>query len=102
MIRRRRDDEVRPEAQAILRRQVEHLRRTSYAELCTQLDEPQAFEVESPSGRVFQLEVLTFLDDKRARDLRVIVAIDDSTGMRVFDYLSASFIMAPDGSFVGE
>jgi hypothetical protein len=58
--------------------------------------------VESPSGRVFQLEVLTFWDDKRARDLRVMVAIDDSMGWRIRDYLSDDFIMAPDGSFVGE
>jgi hypothetical protein len=102
MIRRRRDNELRAEAQAILRRQVERLRQTSYAELCAQLDEPQAFEVESPAGRVFQLEVLTFWDDKRARNLRVMVAIDDSMGVRIRDYLSAGFIMAPDGSFVGE
>jgi len=45
---------------------------------------------------------MTFWDDKRTRDLRVIVAIDDSTGMGVFDYLRDSFIMAPDGSFIDE
>jgi hypothetical protein len=99
---RRRDHELRAEAQEILQRQVDRLRRTPYAELCTQLDEPQAFEVESPSGHVFQLEVLTFWDDKGARNLRVMVAIDDSTGWRIRDYLRDDFILAPDGSFVGE
>jgi len=99
---RRRDDELRAEAQEILQRQIDRLRQMSYSELCSQIGEPQAFEVESPSGRVFQVEVMTFWDDKRTRDLRVIVAIDDSTGMGVFDYLRDSFIMAPDGSFIDE
>jgi hypothetical protein len=102
MIRRRRDKELETEAREILRRQIDRLRQRSYRELSMQIDEPQAFEVESPSGRVFQVEVVTFWDDKRTRDLRVIVAIDDSMGMRMLDYLSDSFIMAPDGSFVSE
>jgi hypothetical protein len=102
MIRRRRNDELRAEAVEILQQQVERLRRRSYEELCCDLDEPQAFEVESPSGRVFQLEVVTFWDDNRTRDLRVMVAIDDSMGCRIRDYLRDDFIMAPDGSFVGE
>jgi hypothetical protein len=75
----------------------------SHAELCTQLGEPQAFEVESPSGRVFQLEVLTVWDDKRARNLRVMVAIDDSTGWRIRDYSATSSSWRPtDRSSVSE
>jgi hypothetical protein len=31
-----------------------------------------------------------------------MVAIDDSMGVRVRDFLSDDFIMAPDGSFVSE
>lgn len=99
---RRRDHALRAEAREILQRQVDRLRGTSYAELCTQLGEPQAFEVESPTGRVFQLEVETFWDDERARTLPVMAAIDDSTGWRIRDYLRDEFIVAPDGSFVGE
>ena len=58
-------------------------------------------EVVGPSGTVYQLEVTAFWDDKKARNLRVIVTIDDG-GWRAFVPLTTDFIMGPDGSFVGE
>jgi hypothetical protein len=43
-------------------------------------------------------------DDPRkvGSDLRVIAGIDDGTFLAAFSPLTASFIITPDGDFVGE
>lgn len=93
--------EIAGEAERILRREVSQLRMTQYEEL-TQYLEPRAFDVTSPSGRVFQVEITALWDDSKRGHLRVIVAIDDSEGVRIRDYRSDNFIIAPGGTFIGE
>ena len=58
-------------------------------------------EVDGSSGRWYQIETSVFWDGAKDRDLRVIVSIDDG-GWRAFAPMTDDFIMAPDGSFVGE
>jgi hypothetical protein len=53
------------------------------------------------SGTRYQAEIEVVWDDKRDGNLRVFAAIDDG-GWRAFAPLTNSFIVAPDGSFVGE
>lgn len=63
--------------------------------------EPVCVEVTGPSGVVYQVEVEAFWDDRKRRDLRVLASIDDG-GWRAFSPLCDDFIIATDGSFVGE
>jgi hypothetical protein len=57
--------------------------------------------VKGKSGIEYQVEIVAFWDDKPHGDLRVSGGVDDG-GWRALHPLSDDFIMAPDGSFVGE
>lgn len=87
------------EARQIAQEYLVELRQLSYQELC----ELKAETVErvGPSGAIYQVETLSFWDDDEGGDIRVIVSVDDG-GWRAFHPLSEGFIMAPDGTFVGE
>ena len=104
------------EAKAILAEQVARLRRQSYSELRRYISKErfrigpisfgggenvEALEVTGESGAEYQLEIGAVWDDRPDGDLRIIVSIDDG-GLRAFAPLTESFIIAPDGSFVGE
>lgn len=79
------------------------LRREPYYTLVARyLSEPHQRTVVAESGVRFQVEVQAFWDTPRQPgNLRVIVAIDDG-GWSSFRPLSTDFIIASDGSFVGE
>ena len=89
------------EAQGLLGEQIGRLRKLSYEDLRERLDQPETFELPGPSGKTYQLEVQAFWDGPRDQNLRVMVSIDDG-GWRAFAPLSSDFIIAPNGSFVGE
>jgi hypothetical protein len=90
------------EARAILATQLESLRATSYDELVERLlEDPETTEATGPSRTAYQLESQAFWDGRPGGDLRVTVSIDDG-GWRAFVPLTESFIVSPDGSFVGE
>jgi hypothetical protein len=89
------------EARQLLQRALEAHRSISYAELVKMVGEPTNEEVRDESGTVYQLEVQAFWDDQPGGNLRILAAIDDG-GWRAFAPLSDDFILAPDGSFVGE
>jgi len=81
---------------------LDELRRETYQELQRfTLEHPDTREVVGPSGKRYQVEVASFWDDRPNGNLRVSVAIDDF-GWRAFMPLCRDFIMAPDGSMVGE
>jgi hypothetical protein len=88
------------EARQLLAAKLAELRRRSYSDLL-RLMEPEGLEVAGPSGVTYQLEVEAFWDDEPQRNLRVLASIDDG-GWRAFHPLTDDFIVAPDGSFVGE
>ena len=89
------------EAKSILGRELSRYRGRSYSELLSLIDNVEAFERTSPSGVTYQIEVEVSFDDGSGRSLRVVAAIDDG-GRRALKPLCDDFIMAPDGSFVGE
>jgi hypothetical protein len=89
------------EARAILAEQIAALRTWSFAELRGLEYDPTGGEVIGPSGAKYQVEMEAVWDGKKGGPLRVIVAIDDG-GLRAFVPISGGFIIAPDGSFVGE
>ena len=65
------------------------------------LDESEHREVVGESGTRYQVEIQAFSDAIEPGDLRVLVSIDDG-GWSAFSPLGTDFIIAPDGSFVGE
>ena len=65
------------------------------------LHESDERTVVAESGVQYQVEVQAFWDGSQPGNLRVIIAIDDG-GWRAFSPLSTDFIVASDGSFVGE
>lgn len=91
------------EAGRLLRAWVQELRRRSYGDLRdTYLREPECHEVRGDSGTVYQAETDSFWDGRKGGDLRVVASIDDGRGWRAFCPLTEDFIIAHDGSFVGE
>lgn len=89
------------EARAVLREHLKTYRQRAYADLLCLQDEQDCMEVTAPSGVSYQLEFLAVYDDRERSNLRVMGSIDDG-GIRAFVPLTESFIMAPDGTFVGE
>lgn len=91
-------------ASALINIAVRELRSRSYADLSAMIGDPQCKEVRGPDGKRYQIECETCWDVSRKRDgnLRVILSIDDGTFTSAFHPMTRSFIMSPDGSFVGE
>jgi hypothetical protein len=89
------------EPKSLLSQELSRYRELPYAELFSLIDDIEAFERAAPSGVTYQIEMQVFVDDESRRTLRVMGSIDDG-GWRAFSPLSDSFILSPDGSFVGE
>jgi hypothetical protein len=71
-------------------------------ELLRLIDKQESFEVAAPSGNRYQLEVTAVWDDRERNNLRVFVAVDDGGFFSAISPLTVDFIVAPDGTFVGE
>ena len=65
------------------------------------LSEPEVAEMAGASGTEYQVEISAFWDSGKPGNLRVCARVDDG-GWRAFKPLSVDFIIAPDGTFVGE
>lgn len=90
------------EARLVAEKIVESLRAEEYQILVDRyLNKAEHTEVVGESGTGYQVEVEAFWDSIGPGNLRVMVAIDDG-GWRALRPLSTDFIVAPDGSFVGE
>ena len=89
------------EAKALLLKESAKYRAKSYADLKALLGRQETYEVGGPSGVVYQLEIQAFWDDKPNDVLRVRAAIDDG-GIRAYMPMIEDFLLAPDGTFVGE
>ena len=88
-------------AREILTSELSTWRTKPYLELAKLVDKSQAIEVIGPDKKIYQIEIQVFWDSKRGRDIRVLGAIDDG-GFHAFLPPSDSFILSPDGKFVGE
>ena len=89
------------EAKMLLTTKLGEYRRLAYDELVAKIGDVDCLEVTGPSGVEYQIEVQFFWDGKADGNLRVMGSIDDG-GLRAFMPLCDSFIIAPDGRFVGE
>jgi hypothetical protein len=89
------------EAMSVLAREMARYRATAYAELVRLLGETTHIDTDGPSGTTYQVEVEIMWDGPSNGDLLVMGAIDDG-GWRAFLPLTDSFILRPDGTFVGE
>jgi hypothetical protein len=89
------------EAREVLAAAIERLRSTPRDSLLRLIDESVNYEVTGPSGTVYQVELEAWWDDRPSENLRVVVAVDDE-GWSAFKPICDDFIVAPDGSFVGE
>ena len=89
------------EAISVLAQEMERYRAKPYNELTQLLDDTKYIDMTGPSGTPYQVELSVVWDDKSKGDLRIIGAVDDG-GWRAFAPLTDSFILRPDGTFVGE
>ncbi len=92
----------KPEAAEVAEARLSELRRLPYARLVSEwLHQPRSEYATALSGRRYCLEIEGVWDSRPYRDVRVWVMVDDG-GLSAMRPLVRDFIMAPDGSFVGE
>jgi hypothetical protein len=91
------------EARSILSEHLTGYRSRSYAELASWVSERRndTPEVVAPSGTRHYIEIQFFWDDRPNGNVRVVGSIDDG-GLRAFLPMTDSFILNPEGRFVGE
>jgi hypothetical protein len=90
------------EAQRILARRIEELRTEPHNLLKSRwLGQPDCEQVVADSGVEYQVEIEAFWDDQAAGHLRLVASIDDG-GWRALAPITDGFVVAPDGSFIGE
>jgi hypothetical protein len=89
------------EAAAVLREHLDGYRQRAYSELIGLRGRPQTAELRGASGSRYQVEVEVQWDGKPGGALRVLGSIDDG-GLRSLRPITQDFILAPDGTFVGE
>lgn len=89
------------EASLLLTETLARYRTLPCSELRARIGEVICGEVAGASDTKYQIEVNFDWDDRPRGDIRVIGSIDDG-GWSAFLPLCDSFIMAPDGRFVGE
>ena len=89
------------EAKILLQKTLEQFRQYSFKELQASIGNIFTFQVDGESGVQYQIEVEAVWDGKPGQDIIVLGTIDDG-GWRAFSPLSDSFIIRPDGTFVGE
>jgi hypothetical protein len=65
------------------------------------IGKPQVAEVLASSGATYQLEAQVQWDGMPDGNVRALVAIDDG-GARAFKLMTDDFILAPNGTFLGE
>lgn len=88
-------------AAMVLADQLGLYRAKTYDMLKDMVGQVDAYEVMTPDGSAYQIEIQVFWDGKPDGHIRVIGAIDDG-GWRAFAPLTDDFIMTPDGTFLGE
>lgn len=89
------------EASHLLTEALARYRALPYSDLRARIGDAVSIEGVGADGPKYQIEVNFDWDDRPGGDIRVMGSIDDG-GWRAFFPLCDSFIMAPDGRFVGE
>jgi hypothetical protein len=89
------------EALRVLHGELQAWRLHSWVDLRKKVGQSQRFEVTAESGTSYQGEIRVFWDAEPDGAIRVMASIDDG-GWRAFVPLTEDFILAPDGTLVGE
>lgn len=89
------------EASAIAEEYIQNLRSKPYSHCASQVGQTPVTTTVIRGGTTYQVQVMHHWDSEQGGAVRVIVAVDDG-GFRAFVPLTADFIKAPDGHFVGE
>ena len=90
------------EARRLIDEHLATYRTRAYADLAKQVGEAIGFQEIAPSGIEYNVEVMLVWDNFAGGNIRVMVAVDDTRWPSWFHPMSDDFIVAPDGSFVGE
>ena len=91
------------EASELLAGVVTRLRAESYPALVAKcIGVSNVFDVTGASGAEYCIEIQGVWDIGQPGDLRIMVGIDDGHFRTAFRPLTDDFVMAPDGSLVGE
>jgi hypothetical protein len=90
------------EARRLLERHMEGLGARSYRELEARIGQAAAEQIDLGHGRSYTIEVEVVRDGPEGGNIRVLGAIDDGRAWASISPLCSDFIMAPDGSLVGE
>jgi hypothetical protein len=91
------------EAKRLLAEVIAELRTESYPALVAKyLGASDVRSVVGASGVDYQIEIQGVWDRGKPGDLRILAGIDDGSFRSALRPLTDDFIMAPDGTFVGE
>ena len=81
--------------------EIAKLRMRPYRELAKLVGSTETREIAGEDRKTYQLEIQFFWDGPKHGPIRVMVSADD-VGLRAFHPLTRDFIMALDGTFIGE
>ena len=88
-------------ARLLIAEKIKELRKLTYGELLKFMKRPTVYAAKGPDGKEYCLEVEVFWDSKKGGNLRVLVC-GDASGFDAFRPETDDFILAPDGTCVGE
>ena len=91
----------RDEALTLADEVLEDLRKLSYDECRQLMNAVSTRELRGRDGKEYQVQIEAFWDAKKNGNVRVMVAVSGG-GFSDFKPWCRDFIIAPDGSFVGE
>jgi hypothetical protein len=89
------------EARTLLSNKLAEYRAHSYSSLAARINTLDCAEVLGSSGAEYQIEVQFLWDDQPGGSVHVMGGIDDG-GLHAFVPICDSFIIAPDGTTVGD
>ncbi len=89
------------EAKTLLKSHLQSYRSRPYADLVRLIGRVEVARLPGASGVEYQVEINFNWDNRTGGNVRVIGSIDNG-GWRAFVPLCEDFIMAPDGTFIGE
>ena len=93
----------RSEAHTALTSHLATIRQRSYADLVALMGDVHVETITGPSGVEYQIELEVIWDPPRERtNIMVMACIDDGRFLSALTPVTTSFILSPEGHFVGE
>ncbi len=86
---------------ALAENELEFYREMTYQTISAKIGEQESFERLTEQGEAYQIEFDFFFDDNKSGNIRV-AGIVSYSGWTDFFPVSSSFIIAPNGEFIGE